>query len=191
MVLHVWLDILLCVSFQRCSPVEETSALSVLHGDLWITATIDNLDSISICLCTVCHEAFEVGILDAVLCHEIVQFSPHDTLDLRVLRLHVTYGDGHDLAICCIVHMTRHCGPLFDTLYMVKHEPSVLEISSWLHALDEVHTTSRSVFQHLENIHLFLALTWKDVAVDVLNCGVRFHSHDVVIGSSLAAACTE
>jgi hypothetical protein len=159
LVLHVWLDILLCVSFQRCSPLEETSALSVLHGDLWITAAINDLDSIPIGLCTVRHEAFEVGILDAVLCHEIVEFYPNDTLDLGVLRLHVTYGDGHDLAICYIVHVTRHSGPLFNTLDMVKHEPSILKISSWLHALDEVHTTSKSVFQHLEDVHLFLALT--------------------------------
>jgi hypothetical protein len=191
LVLHVWLDILLCVLFQRCSLVEETSALLVLHGDLWITTAIDDSDSIPIGLCIVRHEAFEVGILDAVLCHEIVEFCPHDTLDLCVLRLHVTYGDGHDLAICCIVHVTCHSGPLFNTLDMVKHEPSVLEISSWLHALDEVHTTSRSVFQHLEDIHLFLALIWKDVAVDELNCGVRFHSHDAVIGSSLAATSIE
>jgi hypothetical protein len=130
LVLHVWLDKLLCMSFQRCSPVEETSALSVLHGDLWITTAIDDLDNIPIDLRTVRHEAFEVGILDAVLCHEIIEFSPHDTLDLGVLRLHATYGDGHDLAICCIVHVSRHCGLFFDTLNMVKHEPSVLEISS-------------------------------------------------------------
>jgi hypothetical protein len=110
--------------------VKETSALSVLHGDLWITIAIDDSDSIPIGLGTVLHEAFEVGILDAVLCHEIVEFSPHDALDLRVLRLHVTYGDGHDLAIRCIVHVTCHCGPFFDTLDMVKHEPSVLKISS-------------------------------------------------------------
>jgi hypothetical protein len=83
LVLHVWLDIILCVSFQRCSPVEETSALSVLHGDLWITTAIDDSDSILIGLCTVRHEAFEVGILDAVLCHEIVEFCLHDTLDLH------------------------------------------------------------------------------------------------------------
>jgi hypothetical protein len=146
LVLHVCLDILLCMSSKRCGPMEKTSVLSVLHGDLWITIAIDDSDSIPIGLCTVHHEAFEVGILDAVLCHEIVQFPPHDTLDLSVLRLHVTYSDGHDLAICCIVHVTRHCGPFFDTLDMVKHDPSVLEISSWLHALDEVNTTSRSVF---------------------------------------------
>jgi hypothetical protein len=153
-----------------------------------ITTAIDDSDSIPIGLCTVRHEAFEVGILDTILCHEIVEFSPHDTLGHRVLRLHVTYGDGHDLAIRCIVHVTRHCGSVFDTLDMVKYEPSILKISSWLHALDEVHTTSRSVFQHLEDIHLVLALTWKDVAVDVLNCGVHFHSHDAVICSPLAAA---
>jgi hypothetical protein len=100
--------------------------LTVLHGDLWITTAIDDSDSIPIGLCTIRHDAFEVGILDAVLCHEIVEFSPHDTLDLRVLKLHVTYGDGHDLAIRCIVHVIRHCGPFFDTLDMVKHEPSVL-----------------------------------------------------------------
>jgi hypothetical protein len=171
--------------------VEETSALSVLHGDLWITTAIDDSDSIPIGLSIVCHEAFEVGILDAILCHEIVQFSLHDTLDVGILRLHVTYGDGHDLAICCIIHVTRHCGPFFHTFDMVKYEPSILEISSWLYALDEVHTTSRSVFQHLEDVHLFLALMWKDVAVDVLNCGIRFHSHDVVIGSFFAAASTK
>jgi hypothetical protein len=188
LVLHVWLDILLCVSFQQCSLVEETSAFTVLHRDLWITTAIHDSDNIPIGLCTVRHEAFEVGILDAVLCHEIVEFSPHDTLDLRVLRLHVTDGDGHDLAIRCIVHVTRDCGPFFDMLDMVKHEPSVLEISSWLHVLDEVHTTSRFVFQHLEDVHLVLALIWKDVGLDVLNYGVRFHSHDAVIRSPPAAA---
>jgi hypothetical protein len=62
LVLHVGLDKLLCVLFQRCSPVEETSVLMVLHGNLWITTSIDDSDSIPIGLCTVCHEAFEVGI---------------------------------------------------------------------------------------------------------------------------------
>ena len=156
LVLYVWLDKLLFVSFQRCSLVEETIVLSIFHGDLWITTAIDDLDSIPICLCTICHEAFEVGIPDTILCHEIIQFFPYDTLDLRIFRLHVTYGDGHDLAICCIILVTCHCGPFFDMLNMVKYEPSVLKISSWLHALDEVHTTSKSIFQHLEDIHLSL-----------------------------------
>jgi hypothetical protein len=55
-------------------------------------------------------------------------------------------------------------------------------------ALDEVHTTFRSVYQHLEDIDLILALTWKDIAVDVLNCREPFYSHDAIIGSSLATA---
>jgi hypothetical protein len=66
-------------------PVEEISALTVLHGDLWITTAIDDSDNIPIGLCTVRHEAFEVGILHAVLCHEIVEFSLHDILGLCVL----------------------------------------------------------------------------------------------------------
>jgi hypothetical protein len=86
--------------------------------------------------------------------------------------------------------MARHCGPLSDTLDMVKHKPRVLQISSWLHVLDEVHTTSRSVFQHLEDVHLILALPWKDIAMDVFNYSVPFHCHDATIGSSLAATST-
>jgi hypothetical protein len=113
----------------------EASALSVLHGDLWITTTIDNSDGIPAGLYTIFHEAFEVGILHAILPHVFVEFSLHDTLDLRVLRLrvlrlHVLYGHGHDLAIHCIVHVICHYGPLLNTLDMVKHEPRILMISS-------------------------------------------------------------
>jgi hypothetical protein len=85
LVLHVWLDILLCVSIQRCSLVEETSTFSVLHGALWVTTAIDNLDSIPIGLCIVHYEALEVGIFYAIISHEIFEFFPHDTLDLCVL----------------------------------------------------------------------------------------------------------
>ena len=81
LVLHIWLDILLYVSFQRYSLVEEICVFSVFHGDLWISPAIDDLDSIPIGLCTVCHEAFEVRILNAIFPHEIVEFFPHDTLD--------------------------------------------------------------------------------------------------------------
>ena len=91
---------------------------------------------------------------------------------------------------CNTLHhtMTCHCGPFLDTLDMVKHKPLILKISSYLHALNEVHTTSRFVYQHLEDVDLIFALTWKDVAMDVFNCGVSFHSHDAIIGSSLALA---
>jgi hypothetical protein len=45
---HVWLDKLLYVLFHRCSLVEETSALTVLHGYFWITTAIDDSDNIPI-----------------------------------------------------------------------------------------------------------------------------------------------
>ena len=85
LVLYVWLDIFLCMLFQRCSLVEETSTLSVFHGDLWVTTAIDDSDSIPIGICIVRHKAFEVGFLHAIFSYEIVEFSPHDTLDLHVL----------------------------------------------------------------------------------------------------------
>jgi hypothetical protein len=147
--LHVWLDMLLYMSFQRCSLEEEASALSVHHVDLWRTTAIDDSDDVLVGLYIVCHEAFEVGLLHTVLSHEFIEFSPHNALDLSVFQLHVTYGNGHDLAIHYNVHMTCHCGPLLDTLDMVKHEPRVLHISSLLHVLHEVHATSRLVYQHL------------------------------------------
>jgi hypothetical protein len=49
--------------------MEEASALSNLHGDLWITTAIDNSDDILLGLCTVRLEAFEVGILHDVFSH--------------------------------------------------------------------------------------------------------------------------
>jgi hypothetical protein len=69
---------------------------------------------------------------------------------------------------------------------MVKHEPHVFQISSWLHALDEIHIASKSFHQHLENVDLFLLLPWKDIAMDVLNYRVPYHTHDAIKESSLA-----
>jgi hypothetical protein len=106
--------------------MEEASTLSVLHGDLWVTTAIDNLDDIPVGLRTVCHDAFEVGLLHAIFPHQFVEFSPHNTLDHRVLGLHVIYGNGHYLAIRYIIHVTCHCSPLLYTLDMVKYEPRIL-----------------------------------------------------------------
>jgi hypothetical protein len=57
-----------------------------------------------------------------------------------------------------------------------------------MHVLHEVHTTSKSVYQHLEDVDLILALTWKDVAMDELSFGEPLYSHDAIIFSSLSAA---
>ena len=120
---------LFCVSLQRCSPMLEACALLVLHGDFWITTAIDNSNGILAGIYTIFHEAFEIGILHAVLPHVFVEFSLYDTLDLHVLRLHVQYGHGHDLAIHYIVYVICHYGLFLDTLDMVKHEPRILKFS--------------------------------------------------------------
>ena len=82
--LHVWLDMLLYVSFQQCSLEEEASALSVHHVDLWMCIAIDDSNDVLVGLHIVRHEAFEVGLLYAILSHEFVEFSLHNTLDFSV-----------------------------------------------------------------------------------------------------------
>ena len=72
-------------------------------------------------------------------------------------------------------------------LDIVKHESIILKIFPWLHAFDEVHSTSRSIYQYLEDIHLILPFAWKDVVMDVFNFGIPLHYHDATIFSSLAA----
>jgi hypothetical protein len=73
----------------------------------WISTTINNSNGIPIGLRTIRHEAFEVGLLHAIFLHRFIEISPHDTLYLCVLRLHVTYGNR--------LHRT-HGTPLWSTL---------------------------------------------------------------------------
>jgi hypothetical protein len=82
LVLHVHLDVLMCVLLQQCSSVQEASSLSILYGDLWVTTVIDDSDGILVGLHIVCHKAFEVGLLHTIFLHEFVEFSPHIALDL-------------------------------------------------------------------------------------------------------------
>jgi hypothetical protein len=70
LVLHVWLDMLLCVLLERCSLVQEAGVFLVLHGNLWVTTAIDDSDSIPISLRTVRHKAFEVGLFQTIFSHE-------------------------------------------------------------------------------------------------------------------------
>jgi hypothetical protein len=98
----------------------------IFHGDLWVTTIIDDLDGILVSLCIVRHDAFKAGLFYVVFSHEFIELSLYHTLNHCVLKLHVTHGNGHDLAICCIIHVTSHYGPILDKLDMVKHEPHVL-----------------------------------------------------------------
>jgi hypothetical protein len=85
LVLHVRLDVLLCVLLQRCFPMQDARALSVLHRDLWITIAIDNTNGILVGLRTVLYKAFEVWLLQAIFSHEFVEFPPHNILDNHIL----------------------------------------------------------------------------------------------------------
>jgi hypothetical protein len=49
------------------------------------------------------------------------------------------------------------------------HDPSVLQIPCWFHLCDKVHSTPDTIYQHLENEHLFsMNLSWETTLLDVI-----------------------
>ena len=59
LVLEVVLDVLFDVLFQRQGPMEIAHPLTAGHRNLGITATIDNLNRIPVCLSTVGYKSLE------------------------------------------------------------------------------------------------------------------------------------
>ena len=80
-------------------PMEEVGALTIGHLRLWISSSIDLANGIPIGTNTVRHESLEVHNQDPIPSHDFVKAPPHDTLDLTVLRLHITYCNSHHSAI--------------------------------------------------------------------------------------------
>ena len=50
--------------------------------------------------------------------------------------------------------MASHGGPMLNTLDVIKHNPSVFQMSSRLHSIDQMHPESGPHLRHLENKHL-------------------------------------
>lgn len=72
-----------------------------------------------------------------------VEILPDDHLGSDILRLHIAKCDGHDTTMSGVVDVAAYGGPLFDPFNMVKHKLCVLEVSTRLHALDEVNSATR------------------------------------------------
>jgi hypothetical protein len=52
------------------------------------------------------------------------------------MSLDITYCNHHDLVVEKLIHMASECHPTFNTFYMIKHDPSSLEVTPKLHLLD-------------------------------------------------------
>ena len=158
LLLQIVLDIEFGVFFPR-RPMEVASSLTPIDGNLWISGPINNLHGIPIGLCTVYHEAFEVGLGDSMAGLDVVEVVPEKHLSIIVFGLKVTASDGHDAHVCYIVNVACHGCPLGDSFDMVGHDPNMPEIPTWLHVLDKVDPTTRADLRHLENKNFVRVVT--------------------------------
>jgi hypothetical protein len=131
--------------------------------------SIDNPNCIPIGLCTVRHEPFEVNFSNAMSVHNFIEPMPKKALRRDILRLHITYCNSHNPAVGRVIDMASHGCPPLDTLDMVKHDPSILQITVWLHSPDKVHSRPRAHLGHLEHVDFLqqLSLAWEFVFLHI------------------------
>jgi len=79
-----------------------------------------------------------------------------------------------------VVHVTSHNCPTNNTLHMIKHDPSVLQIPFTLHSHDGVCSIPHAIYQHFENENLLsYNLTWKAL-LDVITVTFGLQFKDVI-----------
>ena len=79
--------------------MKEVGALTIGHLRLWISSSIDLANGIPIGTSAVGYESLEVHNQEPMSSHDFVKAPPHDTLDLTILRLHITYCNSHHPAV--------------------------------------------------------------------------------------------
>ena len=143
--------------------MEKASPLPLFHWNYRISSTVHYSHSVPICFSTVCHESPELNVIHSMSLDYQIQIPLEKNLSSVILRLHITHSNCHDFAIHGVVDMTCHGCPLFHSLNMVEHHPSALKITSCLHALHEVYTTTRANLGHFKDKDLILVgpLTWE------------------------------
>ena len=65
--------------------------------------------------------------------HHMVEVLLENYLSILVLGLKVATNNGYEALIHPIVYVVRHGGPTSDLLDMVRHNPSILEITAKFH----------------------------------------------------------
>jgi hypothetical protein len=88
LVLEVGTDIGFHMLFKGLGLVEEARPLLVLHGNRGVTTAVYYPQSIPVCLSTVRHESFELGLRDTVPCHDIIQVLPEDIIQVLPEQQH-------------------------------------------------------------------------------------------------------
>jgi hypothetical protein len=78
--------------------------------------------------------------------------------------------------------MASYGGPILDSLDVIEHDISILQISSGLHSFDQVHPGSGPHFGYLENKHLIKvrALSRELVLLNIGPVATTFENGDAV-----------
>jgi hypothetical protein len=85
-----------------------------------------------------------------------------------------------------VVHVTNHNYPTNNTLHMIKHDPSVLQIPFRLHSHDGVCSIPHAIYQHFENENLLsYNLTW-EALLNVITVTFGLQFKDVI---NIATPC--
>ena len=144
LVLQVVLDIKFGVFLQRLGPMEVTSSLVPIDKNLWISTPVVNFVGIAMDLHIVCHESFEVRLGNLCLAMLWLKLCQKNTLK-------VAANDGHDALVGSVVYVAGQGGPLGDAFDMVGYDPNMLEIPTILHLLNQINSTIKVDFGHLQN----------------------------------------
>ena len=134
LVLEIVLNELLGVLLKGLALVKIARSLTIKHGNLGITATIDNSNCILVGLGAISHETLELWQWYTMSSHDVIEILPEDNLCILVLRLKITTCNGHDTLICSIINMTSHYGPIGNMFDVFKHDLGMLKISAGLHS---------------------------------------------------------
>ena len=134
LVLEVVLNELFGVLLKGLAPMKITRSFTTKHGNLGITATVENLNRIPVGLGAISHETLELWQWYSMSSHGVIEILLEDNLCVLVLGLKITACNGHDTLICSIINMTSHCSPIGNTFDVIKYDLGMLKISAGLHS---------------------------------------------------------
>ena len=101
--------------------------------------------------------------------HDVVEVMLEKHLSILVVRLEMATSDGYDALVGSVVYVAGHGGPLGDAFDMIGHDPSMLEIPTRLHVLNQVNPTTAANLGHLEdeNFVRLVTMAWKLIPLDI------------------------
>lgn len=134
--------------------MKEACPLLILHWNCGVITSIDDPDIIWVLLSTICHKSLELGIRNTMPCQNSIEVLPKKALSSNVFWLHITNYKGHNTTVRKDIDMASHSRLILDMLELVKHNPSIVKISTTLHLFRSIHTKSIPHLWHLEDINL-------------------------------------